>query len=274
MRAKLVGRFQTAVPIDVPTQPIELVEQSAALLQAFTVHRHWQTQARQRESLRRRIARDEGAVLSAQVGRLGHSQFSRRGDVTGQTVGVISPHLTGNGTEIGMFADGLGRRVRPGRGFAREHEDTTVVVNVDGVVDRANESKLVGHAGLQRVVLANADAGNIGRDRLEDAAIFARSIRLEIVGFQLRGTAHQVEQDDSSIGALGPGRRPRGQHLSKGKPTQSQCSNPKKLSSRHGPRALAGSLLDPVVVLWHDSFPRSVFLDTSRNIPWNRVVAQ
>ena len=61
--------------------------------------------------------------------------------------------------------------------------------------DGANAGELVPHAGLQREVFADLHAGNVGLDRLEFAAEFGRSVRLEVVHVHVRRAAGQVNHD-------------------------------------------------------------------------------
>ena len=78
--------------------------------------------------------------------------------------------------------------------------------------DGADAGELVPHLRLQGEVLADLHAGDIGRDRLEFAAILDRGIRLEVIHVDVRRAARQVNQDGGLgspwSGAAGAGALP------------------------------------------------------------------
>jgi len=65
---------------------------------------------------------------------------------------------------------------------------------------RPHQAELVGLSRQKREVLGNLDAGDVGADRPELAAVFRRSVGLQIPGVLVRGTAPH-EKEDAGLGA-------------------------------------------------------------------------
>ena len=65
---------------------------------------------------------------------------------------------------------------------------------------RADDGVLVCLLGGVRHVLANLDAGDIGRNRFEGPARFFGTVRLHVERIHLRWTATQPDEDDRAIG--------------------------------------------------------------------------
>ena len=64
-----------------------------------------------------------------------------------------------------------------------------------GMAHAPHQGIAVGQSGQQRQMLANVDAGNAGRNRLERAANLRRGVRLEIEHIQVRRPAEQIDED-------------------------------------------------------------------------------
>ena len=71
------------------------------------------------------------------------------------------------------------------------------------VVQRADDGKLVGDFGLAREQLADLDARHVGADGVPEAAIFGRSLGLEVVQVHVAGPAVEPQHDDRGV-FLGP----------------------------------------------------------------------
>jgi hypothetical protein len=67
------------------------------------------------------------------------------------------------------------------------------------VMDRANESIVLRPLGHSWKVLADPDAGYVGRDRPERPADGVRSVGLQIPGIELAGSANKKEEDTVDI---------------------------------------------------------------------------
>ena len=77
--------------------------------------------------------------------------------------------------------------------------DGAVVVDVDRVMQRADQRELVGDPGVQRQVLADRHARHARGDRAKDAAHLLRAVGLEVVGFEMAGAAETVDEDDRRV---------------------------------------------------------------------------
>ena len=88
-------------------------------------------------------------------------------------------------------------------GEAGHHHRVGVLVGGD---DRANDGQLVPHAGLARHEFADLDAGDVGLDRAEFAAIFHRSIGLQIVHVHVGRPTGQIDHDRRLLRGAAGGR--------------------------------------------------------------------
>ena len=81
------------------------------------------------------------------------------------------------------------------------------------VGDRADERVLVGDLGVQRQVLADVDAGDVGLDGPKGAAVLDRGVRLHVERLHVWRPAGQPDEDDRRVrarrGVLG--RQPEGE---------------------------------------------------------------
>jgi hypothetical protein len=89
--------------------------------------------------------------------------------------------------------------VRLKRIAAGEEALVAAVVAGEVVGDRADDGELVGHTGVQGHVLADVDAGHVGLDGPEVAAVLGGGVRLHVVHFQVRRPARQPNEDDRGI---------------------------------------------------------------------------
>ena len=86
------------------------------------------------------------------------------------------------------------------------------------VRDRADDRELVGNLRVSRQVFADVDAGDVGLDRPELAAILRRGVRLHVVGFHVRRAARQPDEDDGGVvgGLVGAANLVRGERTERG----------------------------------------------------------
>ena len=143
-----------------------------------------------------------GIPAAAEVGRVveevvGAAAEVRHGDIRRQPrlIGAAQP---GHGrAERGPALHAVVRGVE-GRAFeAREHPVVALGVVAGAVVDGPQHGQLVHQAGLLGHQLAELDAGHVGVDRAERAAILGRRLRLGVPGLHVPGAAAEPEQDDA-----------------------------------------------------------------------------
>ena len=91
------------------------------------------------------------------------------------------------------------RRIGAVGRFAGQQFDRSVVMGRHVMMQRTDQRNARAEAGLAREQFAEVEPRHVGRDRPEGAAIFAGSLRLEVVGFEMTGTAPHPEQDDGRV---------------------------------------------------------------------------
>ena len=91
--------------------------------------------------------------------------------------------MTGNVTEIGMFADTGGSRIGNRRCLPGQDLDSAIAMAGHGVVTAAHDGQLVGDARLTREQLTDVHSRNARRDRTVDTAILRRCVGLQVVRF-------------------------------------------------------------------------------------------
>jgi hypothetical protein len=100
---------------------------------------------------------------------------------------LLNPHL-GNGFQPGAMLTSQ-----------RSCRDDCRAVCVD-CLHAVDNGQLVGDFRVQREVLAEADAGNVGADRPELAADFGRRFWFHVVHVQVARPAGQIDEDDRPPG--------------------------------------------------------------------------
>src|SRR5262245_11977448 len=106
------------------------------------------------------------------------------------------------------------------------------------VMARADQGELVRDLGLQREEIANLDARDAGRNRLEDTAVGRGGLRLEIVGFELARAAMQIKQDDRRLHRGAARDRSRSQDVGQTEAGKRQGARLQELAPLDRPRAM------------------------------------
>src|SRR5262245_22614470 len=124
-------------------------------------------------------------MLRAQVSRTSHVRLARDCHVRRDNCLAHSTLPAGNRSEVRMFALRLRSRIEHARSLASEHDDATVAVDSNVVVQRPDQCELIGQARLQREQLANINAWYIRRDGAKDATIFDWRLWFQIIRLKL-----------------------------------------------------------------------------------------
>ena len=141
-----------------------------------------------------RAARRERPVRDAEEARLGAAAHAAQADERRHVAASLAAQLRHDRAErrvVGGAVDALA--------VAGHDERVGVLVDRD---DRADDGELVPHLGLQREVLADLHAGDVGRDRLELAAELRRGVGLEVVHVHVRRAAGQVDHDGRLVATV------------------------------------------------------------------------
>ena len=134
----------------------------------------------------------EIAGIQADAGGVGHGRRSRacRG-WRGPTSRVTMAPMPGNRCVVVGAADA--------HVLGRQHAMAAGEVVAGVVVQRADDRELVGDLGLLGEQLGDVEAGHAGADRLPDAAILGRGVRLQVVHVHVAGAAVEPDQDDGGV---------------------------------------------------------------------------
>ena len=176
-----VERVETgdvSLRVDVAADRVELAHQALPAFKASQRHSAGKFEIADVEAILIRIAvgreRIEGR---SEIRRLAKSQRVRQVDVGRQALGIRTLHASDDRTagRINVVVDFDGRLI------ASQHPLRTHSVSGVRVRRRADDRQLVHDLRLQRTMLADFDAGDVGRNRLELTAKLGRSSRLQIV---------------------------------------------------------------------------------------------
>src|ERR1043166_7049750 len=134
-----------------------------------------------------------------------------------------------------------GSEVRTDRraGFGRlaeaaEQLDRVVEVRVEAEV--ANQGEPVGNRRLERHQLADVEAGDVGANRLELAAILGRGVRLHVVVIDMARAAEEVDEYDRLVGSRridGP-LRLEPEQVRQRQPADREAAQPEEAATRAG----------------------------------------
>ena len=124
----------------------------------------------------------------------------------------------------------VGIRARLGGAVRGLHHHVRLVIALPAI-DRADERELIEHRRLLRQILANVDAGQLGRDVLERPANLARHRGLHVPGVDVRWAARHPQQNHRLV----PRVRLRAQTQ---QPRQTQSGQAGKARFQHGATAV------------------------------------
>src|SRR5262249_34949905 len=117
-------------------------------------------------------------------------------NVIGDTAGALAADPVDHRPDHRMIVDEADRRLR----IAAGQESLVPAAMIGKVVrDRADDRELVGDASVHREMFADIDAGHIGADRAERAAVFLRGVWFHVIHFHVRRPARQPDEDDRGI---------------------------------------------------------------------------
>ena len=153
----------------------------------------------------------------------------------------------------------IGWMVTKSSGVARfaAGQDVLHAVAVAGKVvgDGANQGELVGQLSVQGQQFADIEAGHLGADRLEVAAIFGRGVRLHVVRFHVRRPARQPQEDHRGVRRGSPGfLRGRARTSRFERPAPPRASEPSLRNSRRdsGPGQAIRRLVHGILRVRHE----------------------
>ena len=145
---------------------------------------------------------DRGAEIRGAEAKTCRSARGRRSapqDVIGDAAAPLAADLVDHRADHWMVVDEAGRL---GRIAAGEEAFVPAAVIGEVVRDRADDRELVGDARVHRQMFADVDAGDIGADGAEVAAVFCRGVRLHVVHFHVRRPAGEPDEDDGGVGRM------------------------------------------------------------------------
>ena len=261
-RAELINPLEAALQVQVAPEAVELGREGASIVEAGIVDARREGEVLGGIIGDRGVASFERLVRHPEVGGLRHERCLLQTNILRKAFGMAAPEVAGDHAKVGVFRAGGGGGVGDAGRLAGQYLDAAIVVRGHLVVERADDRKAIGPLGLQGEVFADLHPGDVGRDGDEGPAIFAGSLRFEIVRFKLAGTAPHPEQDDRSgprgRGARGLSHRPAAEHLFERHPTQREHTSPQEFppadrsaTKQRGHGSLPQTTHDPATVGIH-----------------------